>query len=89
MPHVHWYEPVLRFLAAQPPETTRVVLTFTQVAALVDGELPVNARTRHYWWGHTSGTMGPRLAAIGWRVAHMRGCPATFTFVRLPPDTTA
>ena len=89
MPHAHWYEPVLRFLAAQPPETTDVVLTYAQMAALVGGELPVNARTRHYWWGHTSGTMGPHLTAIGWRVAHVRGRPATFTFKRQPPDTTA
>ncbi len=84
----HWYEPVLRFLAEQPPEATSVALTFPQVEVLIGSELPVIARTRHYWWGHTSGTMGPRLAAIGWRVAHVRGRPLTVTFERLPSDTT-
>ncbi len=84
MVRAQWFDPLLAFLAEQPPETTSVVLTFAQVAALVGGELPVNARTRHYWWGHTSGTRGPRLAAIGWRVTHVRGRPPTITFVRLP-----
>ena len=85
----HWYDSLVTFLAEQPPEAASVVLTFPQVEALVGGELPVIARTRYYWWGQTSGTMGPRLAAICWRVAHVRGRPPTFTFVRLPLDTTA
>ena len=89
MARARWYEPLLAFLAEQPPETTSVTLAFAQVEALVGGELPVIARTRYYWWGQISGTMGPRLAVIGWRVAHVRGRPATITFVRLPSDTSA
>ena len=89
MPQPHWSAPLLAFLAEQPPETASVTLTFAEVEVLVGGELPVIARTRYYWWGQTSGTMGPRLAAIGWRVAHARGRPPAFTFVRLPPDTSA
>ena len=89
MRRTRWYEPVLCFLAEQPRETTSGALTYTQVEALVDGEMPIISRTRYYWWGHTSGTMGPRLAAIGWRVAHVRGRPPTITFERQLPDTIA
>ena len=85
----HWDAPLLAFLADQPPETTVVALTVAEVETLVGGRMPVSGLTRGYWWDRGRGSKGRRLAAIGWQVAHIRGWPATITFVRLPSDTTA
>ncbi len=89
MPRPHWYEPVLRLLAEQPPETVSVTLTVADLEVLAAGPLPTTAYIRSYWWRNEPGYAPHHFAAIGWRVAHMRGRPLAITFGRLPPDTTA
>ncbi len=85
-----WYEPLLAFLAAQPPETTRVTLTMEEVVALAAAPIPDSAYARQYWWQRRGARPPDRLWAAGWRVASMHEwVETTITFVRLPPDTTA
>ncbi len=79
-----WYDALLTLLAEQPPEVATVTLTLVEIEALAAGPLPPSARTRGYWWDGGAKAMSHRLAAIGWRVAHVRGRPLTLTFVRRP-----
>ena len=89
MPRARWYEPLLTFLAEQPPEMASVTLTVAELATLVGNRLPATAVTRAYWWTHKQGAIADRLGVTGWRVAHMRGRPPVITFMRLSPDTIA
>ncbi len=88
MVRAQWFDPLLAFLAEQPPETTSVTLTVPAIAAIVGGDVPRAGLIRGYWRGRGKQSIGPRLAAIGWQVAHVRGRPATITFERLPPETS-
>ena len=83
-----WYEPLLTFLAAQPADTVRVMLTLAELQVLAGRLLPVTTATYGYWWQWKRGPMRPRLAAIGWQVGQARGRPLAVTFVRLPPETS-
>ena len=84
-----WFDPLLAFLAEQPPETVTVTLALDELLAFAAGPAPRGALTRGYWRGRQPGTVGHRLAAIGWRTQSMRGRPLTITFVRQPPATSA
>jgi hypothetical protein len=88
MPRSRWYDSLLAFLREQPGDTR--TLTLTEIETLVGQRLPRTALLRSYWWNRQPGTMGPRLAAAGWRVAHARrGGDLTVTFMRISPDTIA
>ena len=78
----HWSEPLVAFLAAQPPTTLAVTLTLTELEALAGQPLPAGAAARTYWWSAGS-VARRRLAAIGWRLASVGGWPPTLTFARL------
>ncbi len=89
MAHARWYEPLLTFLAEQPPGTLSVILTLTELEALAVQPLPASAMTRSYWRNRKNGAMGARLAARGWRVGPFgRGPTSMITFIRLPSDTS-
>ena len=79
----HWSEPLVVLLAEQPADTTSVTLTIAELMMLAGGRLPAMAETRSYWWTPKSGSMVNRLAAIGWRAAHVRGRPLALTFERV------
>lgn len=68
MARTHWYDVLLRLLRDYPGEMGTVTLTLTELEAVVRQPLPPVAGTRSYWWSRAPGSMGPRLAAIGWRV---------------------
>ena len=92
----HWSDPLLALLAEQPQDTTTLVLTLDEVAALVGAPLPRSVMSRSYWRLRTPKAMGSRLRAAGWWVAQFepRGPTTTITFIRyeltpraLPPDS--
>ena len=85
---LHWYEPLLAFLAEQPPETTCVTLTLNELEVLAGQSLPVSSAIRTYWWRWKQGAMRPHLVAIGWQVVQARGRPLVITFGRQPADTS-
>ena len=82
------YQALGDYLAALPPETTAVTLTFPEIEAIVGTALPVGASTVSWWANSPSrGAVRPwRLA--GWRAVRLRlrQMPASVTFVRA--DTT-
>ena len=80
------YQPLADYLAALPPETEAVSLSFAAVERIVRKPLPSSAWLSD-WWSY------PRQAAVwrsvGWRrrsVGRVEGRP-TITFERVP-DTT-
>ena len=86
----HWSDPLVALLAAQPPETTSVTLTYTEVAALATGTLPVGAAARSYWWNSATGGMATRLRVSGWQLRRWRrGREPILTFGRLTSDAIA
>ena len=87
MAHTRWFDPLLAFLAEQPPETTSVTRTLAELEALAGRPLPASTVSRPYWRQQQPGGMGRRLAARGWRAGSFgRGHALAITFVRLPPD---
>ncbi len=85
-----WYEPLFALLAAQPPETTRITITFAEVAVLAGVPIPDAAYAHGYWLRQGRRTLRRRLQTAGWQMAGMHeGVDATITFVRLPSDTSA
>ena len=77
------YLPLMRFLAAQPPETMRVTLTLREVARLV-GTLPAGAAGVG-WWGNTRRSpQGRAWLDAGWQMQRVQLCQAVpaVTFVR-------
>ncbi len=89
MARTHWYDGLLTLLRDSPGEMETVTLTVTEVRAVGGQPLPPSAGTRSYWRNHGPGSMGSRLAAIGWRVAHVqRHDTFTLTFVRASADIT-
>ncbi len=89
MPRTHWYDPLLSFLAEQPPGTTSVMLTVAELTTLVGSRLPMRAMTRSCWHIHKDEEASAHVVAVGWRVASMHGRPLVLTFERQQPDTTA
>ncbi len=84
-----WYEPLFDLLAAQPAETTRVTITFAEVAALAGTPIPDAAYAHEYWLRQERSALRRHLQAAGWQIAGMQeGVDATITFVRLSPDTS-
>ena len=75
----HWSDPLVAFLATQPPDSSTVTLTLAELAELAAGPLPAGAATRAYWW-RSRGAPRRRLAAIGWRVAHVDRSAEMLTF---------
>ena len=80
----HWYDPLLVFLADQPPETVSVTLTLDEVAVLVGAPFPRGAFTRGYWHARGPNAVGQRLRAAGWWVTKVqpRGTATTIIFMR-------
>ncbi len=76
-------------LAAQPPEMTRVTITFAEVAVLAGVPIPDAAYAHAYWLRSERSALRRRLRAAGWRIAGMHeGVDAAITFVRLPSATS-
>jgi len=86
-----WFDPLLTVLRDQPGETEVVTLTLVEIAVLAEQPLPRSVLTRTYWWNRRGGSVGSRLAAIGWRVTHAQRHDeeVTLTFVRVTADTIA
>ena len=82
----HWCDPLVTFLAEQPPETASVTLTYAELEAVAGGSLPTVALVRNHWRNRTPGHVAYRLVAVSWRIRHIHGRPPTFTFVREPPE---
>ena len=79
------YAPLAAFLAAQPPDTTAVTLTFGEITALMGGAVPRRMATKQFWTNAQRGTVSVWHAA-GWQVTRttMRAAVPTITFTRMP-----
>ena len=77
-----WFDPLIALLAEQPPDTTTVTLTLSDLEMLARGPLPASAATHLYWQGHTSASRR-RLAAIGWSMIRLNRGSHTLTFARI------
>ncbi len=80
------YEPLRRYLAAQPGETVILTLTFAEIEGLIGGSLPASAEQRSWLVNRTDGGL-PQMRAwqrAGWRVStvRLRSVPRAVTFVR-------
>jgi len=79
------YEPLRRYLAALPGETTRITLTRREVEAIVGVSLPASAGVRSWWTGRSERDAHRRAwRAAGWSVAAvaLRHGVEAVTFVR-------
>ncbi len=71
------------FLAGQPPDATRIVLTLPQIEEVVGETLPYNARFPS-WWRNDERKMHSRAwLTAGWRVGQMAGDRGEVEFVRV------
>ncbi len=78
------YQPLTEYLQEQPPETTRVTLTFEQLGAVLGERLPTSAWGRS-WWANTPHAGHARSwLNVGWRVVavSVRGGGDAVTFER-------
>ena len=78
------YQPLGDYLAALPPETASVTLSFPAIEAILGEPLPASAG-KTSWWSNTPTTGSTRpWRRAGWRAVqiHVRQTPATVTFVR-------
>ena len=82
------YQPLADYLAALPPETVSLTLTFPEIEAILGEPLPAAAGIVAWWRNSTGADVRPWRAA-GWRAVqvHLRQTPAVVTFVRA--DTIA
>jgi len=71
------------FLAGQPAETERIVLTLPDIEEIVGETLPPNARFPS-WWRNDERKMHSRAwLTAGWRVGQMAGERAEVEFLRV------
>jgi hypothetical protein len=84
------YAPLAAFLAALPPETTTITLTFGEITAIMGGAVARRMATKRFWTNAQRETVAV-WRAVGWRVTRttMRAAVPTITFTRMPPDTIA
>ena len=78
------YQPLGDYLAALPPETTSVTLTFPEMEAILGESLPMGAG-KAAWWANTRTPANIRpWRRAGWRAVqlHLRQTPPSVTFVR-------
>ena len=76
------YEPLRRYLAAQPGET--VTLTFPEIEVILSAAFPVSAQEPR-WWANDRGSVQSRAwRRVGWRVVEtrLRSVPRAVTFER-------
>ena len=80
------YQPLVAYLAALPPETVTVTLTFPEIEAIIGAPLPPTARSRS-WWSNTRSMASRSWFVTGWQVARcdLRTMVPAVTFERLPP----
>jgi hypothetical protein len=70
------------FLADQPPDAQRIVMTLPQIEDVVGESLPHNARFPS-WWRNTERKMHSRAwLTAGWKVGGMVAGRAEVEFVR-------
>lgn len=69
-------------LASQPPNVERVELTIPEIEALVDKDLPADAR-QPSWWRNDPRRMHSRAwLTAGWEVSSMDPATGTVVFLR-------
>ena len=79
-----WFNPLLVFLAEQPPTVAALTLTLAELQVLAGEPLPAGATTWTYWQGGAADAPSQQLAAVGWRVRRFSQQPLTMTFARRP-----
>ena len=78
------YQPLADYLAALPPELTRITLPLRQIEVVLGEPLPRQASTA-VWWSNTPRLQHARAwMGAGWYVTarSLRSTPATITFER-------
>ena len=83
------YQPLADYLAALPPETEAVTLTFPAIEALLGAPLPRSAVRTMFWTNarQPRGSLSQVRAVqgVGWRIGGVRWAPGggrAVTFVR-------
>ena len=79
------YDPLRRFLAAQPREVHVLMLTFAEIERLLGAPLPRGAYTATFWANTRETQQGRCWLGAGWRRSHLRVRHAVpeVTFVRV------
>ena len=85
------YDPLQHWLAAQPPDTRRVHLTFQKIEQILGDRLPPSAHNHRAWWGNDSSNLQTHRGhtnslawmEIGWRVEQVNQTTGEVTFVRV------
>ena len=80
------YQPIGDYLAALPPATTAVTLTFAEIEGLLGAPLPLRAVRAKFWANARRAWYVPPQARAwhraGWRVAGFDPVARTVTFAR-------
>jgi len=68
------YRPLQRYLKSIGPGRTSILLTFKQIEAIINAELPFEALRRQTWWANSGGPERLHQRAwieAGWRVSEV------------------
>ena len=80
------YEPLREYLAALPPTTNEITLSFDQVAQIICDTLPPSATTYREWWSNQEGgSRAPHWRAAGFKIDHADLKRQIVRFKRMTP----
>ena len=79
------YAPLAIWLQSQSANLDRIALSFQEIEEIIEGELPVSARTHRSWWANdsVSHAQSQQWLDVGWRVAQITMTEEKVTFARI------
>jgi hypothetical protein len=79
------YAPLALWLQSQPISQDRVTLSFEQIEAIINGELPPSARQHRSWWANDSvgHVQSQQWLDVGWRASYINMTEGRITFARI------
>lgn len=78
------YAPLAHFLSKQPKDQERITLTFDQIEAIINNQLPAAAREHRSWWANDSTThvQSGQWLKVNWRVISINMTGEKVVFAR-------
>ena len=79
------YTPLADWLSSQPGEVDQVTLSFNEIEAIIDGNLPDSARTHRAWWANVTQTHPQSKAwlEVSWGRSYLNMSEERVVFVRI------
>lgn len=84
-PNESRYAPLGEWLSGRPGSEDRVQVTFSEIEAIINSELPASARRHRAWWANdaTSHSHSQEWLNAGWRVSYINMQEEKITFARI------